>query len=119
MSSFLSNLFIAPSHLLIAIGLVGCMGKGSLQEQAEVNAKDYLLEKRKDILILDSAQFGPVDMMAPSDTGHTVRYRLPYATQMLGKKLKREPKLVEFLLDSNLRVVRIEVLKTRISNSSQ
>jgi len=103
--------------IIVTPFLLSCSRPLTPQAQAELNSIDFLLEKRKDILVLDSAQFGPLDAMSEADSSFRVRYRLPYMTKVLNKNKLPESSLVQILLDSGFNVIRVSVLPDdRIKN---
>jgi hypothetical protein len=109
--SIIAGIYRVWIALFIVLGLYGCDDKNTYQATAEENSVEYMLEKRKDILVLDSAEFGPLDQVAESDTGRRIQYRLPYFTQVINTQKRVEPCLVEFLLDSSFHVVRLTLMK--------
>jgi hypothetical protein len=115
----ITRMFRICIALFIGLGLYGCVDKISYQATAEENSVEYMLEKRKDILVLDSAEFGPLDQVAESDTGGKIQYRLPYFTQVINSQKKAEPCLVEFLLDSSFQVVRLALIKPEVKKTQE
>ena len=79
------------------------------QKKAESKAIHYVLDNRKDILVLDSAKFGSLTTNIYISKNVKAKFGLPYFTQVLDSRKNISPKMVQFLLDSTYEVIEVTI----------
>jgi len=101
-----SSVLVYLAFTLLMVALFSC--KDNLdQKKAENKAIHYVLDNRKDILVLDSAKFGSLTANIYISKNVKAKFALPYFTQVLDSRKNISPKMVQFLLDSTYEVIEV------------